>query len=91
MLISINRSSSGAAETMQTGMSCHCSRRAGSDSTVLTIAAVSGLRAGCIFSIDGYVANVADGNVVPDVDARNRGVKSAIRSSLDGIVSLARK
>ena len=58
--------------------------------TVLTICALTGMRAGCIFSIDGYVANVADGNVVPDVDARNRGIKSAIRSSLDAIVSLAK-
>jgi len=58
--------------------------------TVLTMAAVSRMRAGCIFSIDGYVANVAGGNVVPDVDARNRGIKSAIRSSLDAIVSLAK-
>lgn len=58
--------------------------------TVLTIAALNGIRAGCIFSIDGYVANVAGGNVVPDVEARNRGIKSAIRSSLDAIVDLAR-
>jgi DeoD family purine-nucleoside phosphorylase len=57
--------------------------------TVLTIAALNRIRAGCIFSIDGYVANVADGNVVPDVEARNQGIKSAIRSSLDAIVSLA--
>lgn len=59
--------------------------------TVLTIAGLSGIRAGCIFSIDGYVANVAGGDVVPDVEARNRGIKSAIRSSLDAIVSLAEK
>ena len=58
--------------------------------TVLTISAINGLRAGCIFSIDGYVANVAGGNVVPDVNARNRGIKSAIHSSLDAIVSLAK-
>ena len=57
--------------------------------TVLTLSALHGIRAGCIFSIDGYVANVAGGNVVPDVDARNRGMKSAIRSSLDAIASLA--
>ena len=47
------------------------------------------IKAGCIFSIDGYVINVAGGNVVPDVEARNRGIKCAIRSSLDAIVSLA--
>jgi len=57
---------------------------------VLLMGALLRLRAGCIFSIDGYVANVAGGNVVPDVDARNRGIKCAIRSSLDAIVSLAK-
>jgi uridine phosphorylase len=58
--------------------------------TVLTMAALDGIRAGCIFSIDGYVSNVAGGNVVPDVEARNRGVKNAIRASLDAIVDLAK-
>lgn len=57
--------------------------------TVLTIAGLNGIKAGCIFSIDGYVANVAGGNVVPDVGARNRGIKCAIRSSLEALVSLA--
>lgn len=59
--------------------------------TVLTMAAIDRMRAGCIFSIDGYVANVAGGNVVPDVDARNRGVKNAVRSALDAIVILAKQ
>jgi len=58
--------------------------------TVLTIAAIHGIKAGCIFSIDGYVSNVAGGNVVPDTEARNRGIKCAIHSSLDAIVSLAK-
>ncbi len=58
--------------------------------TILTMAAIDGVKAGCIFSIDGYVANVAGGNVVPDVDARNRGIKSAIATSLDAIVSLSK-
>ena len=58
--------------------------------TVLTLAGLNGIRAGCIFSIDGYVANVAGGNVVPDVEARNRGIKCSIRSSLDAIAGLAR-
>ncbi len=58
--------------------------------TVLTIAALGGIRAGCIFSIDGYVSNVAGGNVVPDVEARNRGIRNAIRASLDAITNLAK-
>lgn len=58
--------------------------------TILTLAALNGVKAGCIFSIDGYVANVAGGNVVPDVNARNRGIKSAIRTSLDALVRIAK-
>lgn len=58
--------------------------------TVLTIAAINCIKAGCIFSIDGYVSHVAGGNVVPDTEARNRGIKCAIHSSLDAIVSLAK-
>lgn len=56
--------------------------------TVLTIANLEKLRAGCIFSIDGYVANVSDGNTTPDVDARNRGIHDAIKTALDAIVLL---
>jgi uridine phosphorylase len=59
--------------------------------TILMMAALDGVKAGCIFSIDGYVTNVAGGNVVPDVDARNRGIKSAIRTSLEAIVRLSEK
>ena len=58
--------------------------------TVLTLAALNRIKAGCIFSIDGYVSNVAGGDVVPDTEARNRGIKCAIHSSLDAIVSLAK-
>lgn len=56
--------------------------------TVLTMAAIHSLKAGCIFSIDGYVSNVAGGNVVPDAEARNRGMKCAIHTALDAMVSL---
>lgn len=56
--------------------------------TVLTIAAIERIKAGCIFSIDGYVTNVAGGNVAPDTDARNRGVKNAINTALEAIVAL---
>ena len=56
--------------------------------TVLTMAAISRIKAGCIFSIDGYVMNVAGGNVVPDTEARNRGIKCAIHTSLDAIAGL---
>ena len=59
--------------------------------TILTLAALNGIKAGCIFSIDGYVSNVAGGNVVPDAEARNRGIKCAIHSSLEAILSLSNK
>jgi uridine phosphorylase len=56
--------------------------------TVLTIARLEKLRAGCIFSIDGFVANVSAGNTTPDVNARNQGIKDAIKTALDAIVLL---
>ena len=59
--------------------------------TVLMIASLENVKAGCIFSIDGYVVNVSAGNTVPDVDARNRGIKNAIKTSLDALVLLEAK
>ena len=56
--------------------------------TVLTIARLNGVRAGCIFSIDGYVANVSSGNTVPDAKARDAGIRNAISAALDAIVEL---
>lgn len=56
---------------------------------VLMVAAIEKLKAGCIFSIDGYVANVADGNTVPDKQARNRGIQVAINTALDAFVELS--
>lgn len=56
--------------------------------TVLTIARLEGVRAGCIFSIDGYVANVSKGDTVPDAEARDDGMRNAITSALDAIVAL---
>lgn len=56
--------------------------------TVLTIGRLVGVATGCIFSIDGYVANVSAGNTVPDADARDRGIENAIRGALDAIVTL---
>lgn len=58
--------------------------------TVLTIATLHEIKAGCIFSIDGYVRNVAGGNVTPDAQARDRGIESAIRVALDAMASLAK-
>ena len=55
---------------------------------VLTLAHLHKVPAGCIFSIDGYVDNVASGNTVPDAGARNRGIENAITIALDAMVSL---
>jgi len=59
-------------------------------SAVLSIAAIEKLMAGCIFSIDGYVSNVAGGDVVPEAGARDRGLQDAISTALDAIVELER-
>lgn len=59
-------------------------------SAVLTLGLLLGLRVACVFSIDGFVANVAAGNTVPDKAARNRGIQTAIYSALDALVSINR-
>lgn len=59
-------------------------------SAVLTLGLLSGLRVACVFSIDGFVANVADGNTIPDKAARNRGIQTAIYSALDALVGINR-
>ena len=56
--------------------------------TVLTVARLLGVRAGCIFSVDGYVANVTSGDTVPDADARDDGIGNAISTALDAVVAL---
>jgi uridine phosphorylase len=58
-------------------------------SAVMILAQLNNIPVGCIFSIDGYVQNVAGGNTNPDSDARNRGIKTAITVSLEALVSLA--
>ena len=55
---------------------------------VLILAQTLGVPAGCIFSVDGYVANVAGGNTVPDATARNRGIDGAITIALEAITAL---
>ncbi len=55
---------------------------------VLTLAHLYKVPAGCIFSVDGYVDNVASGNTVPDANARNKGTQNAITIALEAIVAL---
>jgi len=57
---------------------------------VMLLAALYNIKAGCIFSIDGYVKNISEGNVKPNSKACERGIKSAIKSALDAIVILNR-
>ena len=59
-------------------------------SAVMLLAALYNIKAGCIFSIDGYVKNISEGNVKPNSKACERGIKSAIKSALDAIVILNR-
>jgi len=59
--------------------------------TVLTLGALLNVPAACIFSIDGWVANVAQGNTVPDANARDRGIVNAIDIALAALVSFSAK
>jgi len=57
--------------------------------TVLTLGALERLPTACIFSIDGWVANVADGNTAPDASARDRGIVMAIDLALAALISFS--
>ena len=54
--------------------------------TVLTLGSLLSLPTACVFSIDGWVANVAKGNTVPDAAARDRGIVTAIDVALDALL-----
>ena len=58
---------------------------------VLVSATINKLPAACIVSIDGYVSNVAAGNTVPDSNARDLGIRSAIGIALDSLFVFANK
>jgi DeoD family purine-nucleoside phosphorylase len=58
---------------------------------VLTIAALISLPAACIVSIDGYVSNIAQGNTVPDSDARDRGIQHAVMIALEGLLDQSKQ
>jgi len=58
---------------------------------VLTLGALSGVPTACIFSIDGWVANIAKGNTVPDASARDRGIVTAIDLALAALLSFSEK
>jgi len=60
-------------------------------SAVLVMGALRGVAAGCILSIDGWVAHVQAGNYVPDVAARDRGVASMLEVSLRAVEMLAQE
>ncbi|MDG1865347.1 MAG: nucleoside phosphorylase [Woeseiaceae bacterium] len=55
---------------------------------ILMLGSLNYINAGCIFSIDGFVKNVSDGNVIPDAAACNRGIDDAIETALDALVAL---
>ena len=57
--------------------------------TVLTLGALTAVPAACVFSIDGWVANVAKGNTVPDGTARDRGIVTAIDLALHALSSFS--
>ncbi|HJL93000.1 MAG TPA: hypothetical protein QGF04_04370, partial [Woeseiaceae bacterium] len=57
-------------------------------SAVLMLGALNKIKTGCIFSIDGFVENISDGNVIPDSKACDIGIKSAIKTALDAMIIL---
>lgn len=54
-------------------------------SAVLILGAMKGVAAGCILSIDGWVAHVQAGNVVPEVAARDQGVSRMLQVALRAV------
>ncbi len=57
--------------------------------TVLTLGALLSVPTACIFSIDGWVTNIAQGNTVPDASARDRGIVNAINLALSALLSFS--
>ena len=57
--------------------------------TVLTLGALLSVPTACVFSIDGWVANVAQGDTAPDAGARDRGIVNAIDLALNALVSFS--
>jgi len=57
--------------------------------TVLTLGALLSIPTACVFSIDGWVANVVQGNTVPDANARDNGIVTAIDLALDALVNFS--
>ena len=56
---------------------------------ILMLGALHNIRAGCIFSIDGFVKNISDGDVKPDSKACDKGLNSAIETALEAIIILS--
>ncbi len=59
--------------------------------TVLTLGSLLSVPAACILSIDGWVANVANGNTVPDGAARDQGLVNAIDLALAALVRFSNR
>jgi len=57
--------------------------------TVLTLGALLSVPTACIFSIDGWVTNVAQVDTAPDAGARDRGIVKAIDLALNALVSFS--
>ncbi|MDH3645679.1 MAG: nucleoside phosphorylase [Gammaproteobacteria bacterium] len=55
--------------------------------TVLTLGALLSVPTACVFSIDGWVANVVKGDTIPDASARDRGIVTAIDLALNALTT----
>lgn len=60
-------------------------------SALFTISSIKGVTAGAIFSIDGYVGNIAKGNYEADVVYRDRGIDRMIITALSAIEGINTK
>jgi uridine phosphorylase len=60
-------------------------------SAVLVFGSIRGVAAGCILGIDGWVAHVQAGNVVPDVVARDQGIARMLDVALRAVELLHRE
>ena len=58
-------------------------------SAVMILGQVNRIAIGCILSIDGYIANVAQGNTQPSGAERDSGIQIAIQATLEAFVALA--
>ena len=59
-------------------------------STVMVLGQVCKVPSACVLSVDGHTGNVAAGNLAPDGEARDRGIRTAITAALEAFLAIGR-